>query len=135
MIFQISGLEIKNLHLKKILNFDDKFDKKVTEMELKEIKFEQSLRINNWDEPSDAITATGPEIHPNKKRRLSVRECAILQTFPDDFVFTGSIGNMYKQIGNAVLVLLANKIAEVIKIQLQKYYERKALGRIREARK
>lgn len=123
------------MHLKKILNFDDKFDKKVTEMELKGIKFEQSLRINNWDEPSDAITATGPEIHPNKKRRLSVRECAILQTFPDDFVFTGSIGNMYKQIGNAVLVLLANKIAEVIKIQLQKYYERKALGRIREARK
>ena len=34
---------------KKILGFDDKYDKAVTELELKEIKFEQSLRINNWD--------------------------------------------------------------------------------------
>src|SRR3989344_2292373 len=52
--------------LKKILEFDNKFDKQVTELELKPIKFEQSLRINNWDKPSDTITATGPEIHPNK---------------------------------------------------------------------
>lgn len=107
--------------LKKILGFDDKYDKLVTEMELKEIKFEQSLRINNWESPSDTITATGPEIHPNKKRRMSVRECAIIQTFPDDFVFTGSLGNMYKQIGNAVPVLLGKKIAEVIKSELEKH--------------
>ncbi len=105
--------------LKKILGFDDKFDKLVTEMELKEIKFEQSLRINNWEKPSDTITATGPEIHPNKERRMSVRECAIIQTFPDDFVFKGSIGNMYKQIGNAVPVLLANRIAVEIKNELE----------------
>lgn len=101
--------------LKKLLGFDDKYDKQVTELELKEIKFEQSLRISNWDRPSDTITATGPEIHPNKKRRMSVRECARIQTFPDDFIFYGSIGNMYKQIGNAVPVLLAEKIAKVIK--------------------
>jgi len=99
--------------LKKILGFDDKYDKHVTELELKPITFEQSLRINNWDTPSDTITATGPEIHPNKKRRMSVRECALIQTFPIDFEFVGSIGNMYKQIGNAVPVLLAQKIAEV----------------------
>jgi len=107
--------------LKKILGFDDKYDKVVTELELKEIKFEQSLRINNWDRPSDTITATGPEIHPNKERRMSVRECAIIQTFPDDFIFKGSIGNMYKQIGNAVPVLLANKIAIEIKRVLDNY--------------
>ncbi len=101
--------------LKKLLKFDNKFDKLVTEMELKDIKFEQSLRINNWDSPSDTITATGPEIHPNKKRRMSVRECARIQTFPDDFVFYGSLGGMYKQIGNAVPVLLAEKIAKTIK--------------------
>jgi DNA (cytosine-5)-methyltransferase 1 len=101
--------------LKKILGFDDKYDKAVTELELKQISFEQSLRINNWKTPSDTITATGPEIHPNKERRMSVRECAIIQTFPDDFVFYGSLGNMYKQIGNAVPVLLGKKIAEVIK--------------------
>jgi DNA (cytosine-5)-methyltransferase 1 len=105
--------------LKKLLGFDNKFDKRVTELELKPIAFEQSLRINNWDTPSDTITATGPEIHPNMERRMSVRECAVIQTFPDDFIFYGSLGSMYKQIGNAVPVLLAEKIARVIKNQLQ----------------
>lgn len=100
--------------LKKLLKFDDKYDKQVTTYIEKEIKFEQSLRINNWDEPSDTITATGPEIHPNKKRRMSVRECAIIQTFPNEFVFEGSLGSMYRQIGNAVPVLMANKIAKQI---------------------
>jgi DNA (cytosine-5)-methyltransferase 1 len=100
--------------LKKLLKFDDTYDKQVTELEEKTIVFEQSLRINNWEEPSDTITATGPEIHPNKKRRMSVRECAILQTFPDDFIFEGAIGSMYKQIGNAVPVELAYKIASNI---------------------
>ena len=71
----------------KLLKFDDKYDKQVTELEEKTIVFEQSLRINNWEEPSDTITATGPEIHPNKKRRLSVRECAILQTFQTTLFF------------------------------------------------
>lgn len=104
--------------LKKILGFDDKYDKQVTELELKPITFEQSLRINNWETPSDTITATGPEIHPNKDRRMSVRECALIQTFPLDFEFFGSLGNMYKQIGNAVPVLMAKKIAEGIMEEL-----------------
>lgn len=103
--------------LKKILGFDSKYDKEVTTLVEKPITFEQSLRITNWNRPSDTITATGPEIHVNKKRRLSVRECAILQTFPDDFIFEGSLNVMYRQIGNAVPVLLAKKIAiEIYKI-------------------
>ena len=100
--------------LKKIMGFDDKYDKVVTTLELKDITFEQSLRISNWDRPSDTITATQPEIHPNKKRRLSARECAMIQTFPDDFEFTGSLNSQYRQIGNAVPVLLATKIAECV---------------------
>lgn len=112
------------LLLKKILDFDDKYDKIVTSFYLKDITFEQSLRISNWVKPSDTITATGPEIHPNKERRLSVRECAILQTFPDDFVFEGSTSNMYKQIGNAVPVLLAEKIANIIKKQLDNHFQK-----------
>jgi len=105
--------------LKKILGFDEKYDKKVTTYIEKEIKFEQSLRITNWDRPSDTITATSPEIHVNKKRRLSVRECAILQTFPDDYEFFGSLNRMYTQVGNAVPVLLAEKIATEIKNVLE----------------
>lgn len=97
--------------LKRIFGFDDTFDKVVTTLVKKEIQFEQSLRITNWDRPSDTITATSPEIHINKMRRLSVRECAILQTFPVDYEFTGSLNKMYTQIGNAVPVQLATKIA------------------------
>ena len=100
--------------LKKILGFDDKYDKQVTEFEEKKIVFEQSLRITNWDRPSDTITATSPEIHINKMRRLSVRECAILQTFPDDFIFYGSLNSMHRQVGNAVPVELAKKIGECV---------------------
>ena len=47
-------------------------------------------------------------------RRLSARECAILQTFPLEYEFTGSLNKMYTQIGNAVPVKLATKIAEGI---------------------
>lgn len=104
--------------LKKLLQFDDKFDKEVTTFVEKEIKFEQSLRITNWERPSATITATSPEIHINKKRRLSARECAILQTFPDDFIFYGSLSSVYRQIGNAVPVLLAELIAKKIKKSL-----------------
>ena len=109
--------------LKNLLKFDDKFDEVVTTYVEKEIKFEQSLRITNWNRPSDTITATSPEIHVNKWRRLSVRECAILQTFPDNFVFHGTLGKMYKQIGNAVPVLLASKVASKIKFQLDEFYK------------
>ena len=100
--------------LKKILGFDSKYDKKVTTMVEKEIKFEQSLRITNWDRPSDTITATSPEIHVNKERRLSARECAMLQTFPMDYQFVGSLNVVYRQIGNAVPVKLAEQIAQGI---------------------
>lgn len=62
-----------------------------------------------WDEPSPTITGRGggnggPVIHnhPSLQRRLTVRECARIQTFPDNFMFNGSISSMYKQIGNAV---------------------------------
>ncbi|XP_060149207.1 type II methyltransferase M.NgoFVII-like [Globicephala melas] len=100
--------------LKKILGFDDQFDKLVTEYVEKPIRFEQSLRITNWNRASDTITATSPEIHINKERRLSARECAIIQTFPNDFIFEGSLNLMYRQIGNAVPVLLAKKLGEGI---------------------
>lgn len=110
--------------LKKILGFDSKYDKKVTTMVEKDIKFEQSLRITNWDRPSDTITATSPEIHVNKERRLSARECAMLQTFPMDYQFVGSLNVVYRQIGNAVPVKLAEQIAKGIYDVLIKNEER-----------
>jgi len=50
--------------------------------------------------------------HPNNHRRMTVRESALIQTFPLDFVFFGSLGSMYRQVGNAVPVRFARKLAE-----------------------
>ena len=53
----------------------------------------------------------------NKKvRRMSVRECARIQTFPDEFEFLGNpINENYKMIGNAVPVKLAQAVATNLK--------------------
>lgn len=58
-------------------------------------------------------------IHPTQARGLSPREAARIQTFPDDYLFRGSLNDWYQQIGNAVPV----KLAEVIASELKKYYE------------
>ena len=52
-------------------------------------------------------------IHPdeNQARSISVREAAVLQSFPDDFTFLGSNAYQFKMIGNAVPVILAKAVA------------------------
>jgi DNA (cytosine-5)-methyltransferase 1 len=48
-------------------------------------------------------------------RRLTVRECARIQTFPDDFIFKyHNIADGYKMVGNAVAVEFARQLAQVI---------------------
>ena len=58
--------------------------------------------------------------HPIETRPLTVREYARIQTFPDSYVFCGSMANQYKQIGNAVPVEMAYAIAT----QIKKFLER-----------
>lgn len=53
-------------------------------------------------------------IHPYEDRGLSVREAARIQSFPDDFIFEGSLMHIQQQIGNAVPPLLARAIFEQI---------------------
>ena len=50
--------------------------------------------------------------HPLEERPLTIREYARIQTFSDTYEFIGSISSQYKQIGNAVPVLLAKQIGE-----------------------
>ena len=94
-------------------------------------------RVRSWDEPSFTIQAgwRHAPIHPNAPkmiyiwenkrifepwkedlyRRLSVRECARIQSFPDDFIFKyEKIADWYKMIWNAVPVEFAKKIAKKI---------------------
>ncbi|OJI06587.1 DNA (cytosine-5-)-methyltransferase [bacterium CG10_46_32] len=54
------------------------------------------------------------EFHWNGKRRLSAREAARIQSFPDDFIFYPSTSAAYKQIGNAVPPVLAWHVASAI---------------------
>ena len=98
-------------------------------------------RVRNWDEQSFTIQAGGRHapLHPQAPkmelvgkderifvsgyeslyRRLSIRECARIQTFPDDFIFYyNQLLSGYKMIGNAVPVTLAKTLALSIKEQL-----------------
>lgn len=64
------------------------------------------------DEPSIVIGNYRKNmlIHPTLNRGLSIREAARLQSFPDRFVFSGSIGFQQQQVGNAVPPLLAKAL-------------------------
>lgn len=65
------------------------------------------------NEPSKAITggAKSEFLHPTENRNLTLRECARLQTFPDDFAFLGSQAEQIQLIGNAVPPLFAFRLA------------------------
>lgn len=64
----------------------------------------------------DINYVNNPNDHEDKKgwRRLSVRECARLQSFPDNFIFNTSASSAYKAIGNAVPPILAWHIARAV---------------------
>jgi len=69
----------------------------------------------SWDEPCLTLTTSPAQkfterCHPEETRPFSVREYARIQTFPDNWKFAGGVGSKYKQIGNAVPVLLAKAI-------------------------
>lgn len=66
----------------------------------------------SWDEPSLTLTCAPAQkqterCHPEETRPLRIREYARIQTFPDEWQFSGSTSSQYKQIGNAVPVNLA----------------------------
>ncbi len=99
-------------------------------------------RVRQWDECGFTVQATGrqaqlhpqapimPKIDKNKHifakgkeylyRRMTVRECARLQTFPDTFEFVyNKVDDGYKMVGNAVPVEMSKIIAESIWQQIE----------------
>lgn len=61
--------------------------------------------------------------HPEQDRAISLREVVALQGFEDDYHFYGSVAEIGRQIGNAVLVLLAQRIGEYILSEYEKCKE------------
>jgi DNA (cytosine-5)-methyltransferase 1 len=85
-----------------------------------------------WDEPSPTIITLfyNPRflVHPSEDRPLSIRECARLQSFPDNFHFQNSgisVEDSYRLIGNAVAPALAYQIAKstINLFEIKKKYE------------
>ncbi len=76
-----------------------------------------------WDKPSITITqysrnpASGRFTHPEQNRGLTIREAARLQSFPDGFIFEGTLDQCFKQIGEAVPPLLSLAMATQILIE------------------
>ena len=82
-------------------------------------------RPTNPDKPCPTILARGNGgggvcaiPHYNGRRRLTIRESAAVQTFPDSFEFVGAMNACYRQIGNAVPVRFAEKLGkELIRVE------------------
>lgn len=82
-------------------------------------QFENKWKRLDAKKPSHTLIAhlskdTYSHIHPLEPRGITVREAARLQSFPDDFFFDCSMGDAFKQIGNAVPPLLALGVAKSV---------------------
>jgi len=86
----------------------------------------------SWDEPCLTLTTSPAQkqterCHPEQTRPFQIREYARIQTFPDNWLFEGSMNQIYKQIGNAVPVNLAFAIGREIVKSLNAYTVTKEL--------
>lgn len=73
----------------------------------------------SYNQPSPTVVTSPVQkatmmCHPAQNRPLSVKECARIQQFPDNWIFTGTTAAKYRQIGNAVPVGLAEAIGKAV---------------------
>lgn len=84
-------------------------------------------RRMSWDEPSLTLTTSPSQkqterCHPSETRPFTTREYARIQSFPDSWKFSGGVGEVYKQIGNAVAVNFGKEIALSVIASLNQLY-------------
>lgn len=90
----------------------------------------QGNAITKADKPAPTMRAEhhgNIEFHYSLPRRLSAREAARIQSFPDEFVFVKSISDAYRQIGNAVAPVFAWHLAKMLSNILEKSKEENSM--------
>ena len=102
---------------KKIAFYNNNLDKKSNHTKYRNLE---------WDKPSPTIVAHLNKdglmfIHPDEKqsRSITVKEAALLQSFPNDYEFIGTQSYCYKMIGNAV----PPEMAKIISIAISKFFK------------
>jgi DNA (cytosine-5)-methyltransferase 1 len=77
-----------------------------------------------WQEPASTVQTTFGmisgcrNVHPISTRSLTIREAARIQSFPDSYQFTGTLGAIRTGIGNAVPPLLAYRVGLFVRSRL-----------------
>lgn len=124
--YESANREVKINEPTAVITSKDRCKKKL-EIELTQVRnpFTSGGNSNFYkpNNPSRTITNYPHSIVKKKEnkiyRRLTVRECARLQSFPDDFIFFGALSNQYKMVGNAVPPLMAYRLGKALKINIE----------------
>ncbi len=125
-IDDLSGLERDPSINHEWTNHSKKFEARISKVGPGESLYEtfrDAFKRQHKGVPSMTVKENhgGCHIHHRLNRVLSAREMARLQTFPDDFIFAGTMKRAYWQIGNAVPCLMAQHIATALRPSLKKY--------------
>jgi len=124
--------DVEELPNQEKTNHSEDMIQRISEVEEGESLYESygdSWRRLERDEPAITIKENhnAPFIHPEEDRVGTVRECAILQSFPDDYVFQGPKSTQLKVVGNAVPPRLSNAIAEALLADLAEMRQEQAI--------
>ena len=115
----LGGRAVESLPNHETTDHSPEMVERISEVDAGESLYESygdSWRRLDPDEPAITIKENhnAPFIHPEADRVGTVRECAVLQSFPDDYIFEGPKSTQLKVVGNAVPPRLANAIAEAL---------------------